>query len=450
MVRGESRCRRRSIGRIGLAGLVFALLLSWLAPTGVEAEDFRVTPPQPTLDRWMYPFNFDLGSRQRVPTFASFDYRFDTRDAELLLGWDTAGMVATNAGPGRYLVKRARVTLTAVAPSGDNRPFVYDPSYDSYVTYLTNQPGYVPDADPGRPVEIYGAGFRNGFTAETFLENSPFGPINSVTSSNISIGTRNAFAAMHDAQGGLIDIANHVGQLNPEWTNAPFEVRPWAVGLTTDAAPGDEVPDGAKVTFDLDLGDPLILGYLQEALHLGRLRLMVSSLSPAGQSTPGGIGIGGAGAYPQWSNKENILYDPPRLELEGTVVGDVDSDTDGLPDDWERFWFGNLDLAGDGDPDGDGADNRAEWRAGTDPGRASNVLRILSVSGWDTGAAILRFPVAASRAYEVEASVDLIRWTPVAGQLTYPERGVGQWLESEPAAGDSGPTRFLRLVARMP
>jgi len=44
-----------------------------------------------------------------------------------------------------------------------------------------------------------------------------------------------------------------------------------------------------------------------------------------------------------------------------------DSDGDGLPDDWEYWWFGNLDQTADGDPDGDGETNAAERTSGAAP-----------------------------------------------------------------------------------
>lgn len=52
-------------------------------------------------------------------------------------------------------------------------------------------------------------------------------------------------------------------------------------------------------------------------------------------------------------------------------VGSADTDMDGLPDDWELHWFGNLAQTASGDPDGDGVTNINEYRAGTDPTRAT-------------------------------------------------------------------------------
>ena len=44
-----------------------------------------------------------------------------------------------------------------------------------------------------------------------------------------------------------------------------------------------------------------------------------------------------------------------------------DTDGDGLPDQWERDFFGNLSQDGNGDPDGDGKTNLEEFQNGSDP-----------------------------------------------------------------------------------
>ena len=53
--------------------------------------------------------------------------------------------------------------------------------------------------------------------------------------------------------------------------------------------------------------------------------------------------------------------------LDVRPASSTDSEPDGLPDDWETFWFGNLDPTGTGDPDGDGLSNAKEFDQGTDP-----------------------------------------------------------------------------------
>lgn len=207
------------------------VLRAWspvLAASGVlaaRAQLFSGLLGTPDMDMWMYPFEFGTGgTRPFAPNFPSFDPRFDMRDAKFLVGWETPAAlgVPTNLPPSRYLVRSVRVTMVnAVLPNLP--PSTNDPTYDSTRTYL-------PDSDPGRPVKLFGAGFRGGFTALTYGEESPFGPLNPITWSNIFIGTRNAFAAQFDIHGVLIDIANNVGQTSVAWTNALSEVAPgrWA------------------------------------------------------------------------------------------------------------------------------------------------------------------------------------------------------------------------------
>lgn len=419
----------------GLCGFGLASLL---------AGEFRLAPPLPSLDRWVYPFGDFGGDRPVAPTFASFDPRFDTRDAQVLFGWDTASQLATNASPERYLLRRVRIGLTIQA----DQKFVYDPTFDPFQTYLTNHPAAVSDSDPGRPVELFGAGYRNGYSDETFTETTSFGAIYPITSTNIALGTRNVFAAMHGPDGQLMDVSNNVGQYNTAWTNAPFEVRPWAIGVSTQVGVGELVPAGARFNFEVDLSDPLVSGHLQESLNRGRLRLVVSSLSPAIQITPGGIGGGGNGDYPQWVTRENLLFDgpdAPALEIEGTLVGDDDTDQDGHPDDWERFWFRDLSPTRDSDSDQDGAADAEERVAGTDPSQAASRLRILAVD-FDGGTARLRFTIAPSRRYRVEAGSILGGWSLLPGEIRHPEPGVAEFVGAPDGPASGTDARFLRVV----
>src|SRR6266545_4807679 len=57
-----------------------------------------------------------------------------------------------------------------------------------------------------------------------------------------------------------------------------------------------------------------------------------------------------------------------------------DSDGDGMADDWEVAYFGDLSRDGSGDFDGDGQSDFAEYRAGTDPTDNHSVFRALTLS----------------------------------------------------------------------
>lgn len=56
-----------------------------------------------------------------------------------------------------------------------------------------------------------------------------------------------------------------------------------------------------------------------------------------------------------------------------------DSDSDGLPDDWEIEFFGNLSHGPGGDYDNDGETNEEEYFAGTDPTDGDSVMKITSL-----------------------------------------------------------------------
>ena len=53
----------------------------------------------------------------------------------------------------------------------------------------------------------------------------------------------------------------------------------------------------------------------------------------------------------------------------------ADTDGDGLTDAWEYIHFGNPDMDGTGDPDGDGEDNLSEFRSNTSPIDVNSVTR---------------------------------------------------------------------------
>jgi len=376
--------------------------------------------------------HFSPSARETASVFAAFgdDSEVDTRMAQYLIGFDTFSQIATNRGATNYLIRSARLTVVG---TGANT-FQYDPTPDAYSTYFeTNEPGYQPDTDPGRPVELFGAGFRNGFTSETFLQTSPAG--------GSAPGTRNVFAASYSTNGLLVDAGNNVGKTNSAFPR--FEVYPFAAGQTTNANPGEIVPGGSRFTFDLNLSDPLVRQYLQESLDAGRLRLVISSLHYAE--------LGGDTTYPAFNTHFSAFGNGPVLELDGTVIGATDSDNDELPDDWEKFFFdGSIAENAEVDSDQDGQPNLAEFRAGTNPNNDADKLRISSIQAGASSGMTVQFPFAASHSYAIEYSSDLSQWISVENPtLTYYSApGVVQWRDDGSQTGGLGTNRFYRIRAR--
>jgi hypothetical protein len=65
----------------------------------------------------------------------------------------------------------------------------------------------------------------------------------------------------------------------------------------------------------------------------------------------------------------------------GSTPGGVDSDGNGLPDEWEIQYFGHLGVDPSADPDGDGLSNLQEYRLGRNPNKdgvadSNGVLRL--------------------------------------------------------------------------
>lgn len=92
------------------------------------------------------------------------------------------------------------------------------------------------------------------------------------------------------------------------------------------------------------------------------------------------------------------------LIYQGELSGAVDSDGDGMPDDFETTHFGSA-TGGDplGDDDGDGASNLAEYIAGTNPRDGQSVLELtaLNVVKSTTTNLVIQWPSATGRIYSV-------------------------------------------------
>ncbi|HVY69229.1 MAG TPA: hypothetical protein VHH73_04840, partial [Verrucomicrobiae bacterium] len=237
------------------------------------SQPFALQSRPATLARWMYAFNANPATRPAASTFAAFGSLpdFDTRDAQYLVGWNTSNQIPSGLGARNYLIRRARVTLTIAS---DNQ-YTYTGQLRDYRTYFpTNDPRYLPSTTSGSPVELFGAGYRGGFTATTFQQASRF----LVDTNGGYYTNRTAYAAGFDTNGTLVDVSNNVADDGTNEIATAFEVAPFAVGQSAAVAPGQPMPAGSKLTFDLNLNDPLIYSYVQQGLDQGNLNFVASTL----------------------------------------------------------------------------------------------------------------------------------------------------------------------------
>jgi hypothetical protein len=304
-------------------GAHLALLCTLVA----RAERFDVLLEQPQLDRWMYPFNSTPGTRSTFSVFGSdreVPTQFDARDGQILMAFDTTGSVPSGRGASGYAITSAEVTMQV----SNDLVFRLDPTTDPWTCFLpSSDPRFTADLDPGQPVELFGVGFRGGWSAASFQESTAF---MNPGQSFLSPGVRNAFAAQVDAQGTAFDVSN-----NPR---EGFQAKAFGQGTITGLAPGALVPAGSVMTFQIDVSDPGIQRYLAAGLDAGRMFLSASSLTLVQQQ---------AGAFPVFYARENALVtfglaQAPRLRIVVETVDPcvaVDLDCDGRVD------FGDVALA---------------------------------------------------------------------------------------------------------
>lgn len=263
-----------------LRPLFFALAVAAAA----HGEQYTAVFPAPTLDRWNYPFNPTPGTRITASTFGNEagSALFDNRDGQFIVGFDTAPAIPAGLGAGTYAVVSCVVELTCA----NDLIVEYDATVDPYTAFLPPaDPEYADDPDPGQPIELYGVGFRNGFSLANWAETSPFG-----SGSALNPSVRNAFALGANASGAMVDVSNSVRE---RWTPQPF-----AVGTIAGLKPGSLVPIDSRLRFELDVARPDVQAYLRSAVDAGRLRLTASSLTKVVQQ---------GGNFPTFYCRENPL-----------------------------------------------------------------------------------------------------------------------------------------------
>ena len=417
---GTGRCR-----------WALGVVVGWALMALAWGQPFHAALSRPVVDRWMYPFNATPGTRPAASVFGTLgdDAGVDSRHGQFLLQFDLSGVALGQRKPDRYRVTRAKLSLVV----SRDRAYPLDPSEDPMASYLEpGAPGYVADEDAARPVELFGVGFRNGFTAETFREDSPFG--------SAVAGQRNAYAAGPNAAGRWVDVGNSVGKTNEAFP--VFETRPMALGQIDGWPAGEPVPAGFVMTFDLNVSDPWVAGYLQAALEKGRLWLAVTSLHESG--------FGGQPTFAEFYTQDSAVGVPPSFQMEGVGIRDDDSDGDGVPDDWERLYWADLGASSEADEDGDGVSNRDEYRTGTRPREATDSWRVTAVRNLSGAGLRLEFGHQPNKRYRVQTTSDGVNWVEVTdGKFQHDlRRGRVVWEEAEPEpSAIPGLHRFFRVVA---
>jgi hypothetical protein len=125
-------------------------------------------------------------------------------------------------------------------------------------------------------------------------------------------------------------------------------------------------------------------------------------------------------------------------------LGGVDSDGDGMDDDWEMAYFGTLSRDGTGDFDGDGQTDLQEFLAGTDPTNSGSVLRVLTLNLLGGGGTKVIWSAAPGKTYRVQFKDDIADsvWRDLGVTVT----ASATTMSAIDPAGSGGIQRFYRVV----
>jgi hypothetical protein len=133
------------------------------------------------------------------------------------------------------------------------------------------------------------------------------------------------------------------------------------------------------------------------------------------------------------------------FSLDATVLSAtfLDSDSDGMPDEFEIAAglnpFSNIDAALDSD--GDGASNLSEFLAGTNPNDSASILRLAQLEKSASGT-LLQFSTALEHRYALEFSTNLSQWYALANATNIPgDKSTVQIVD----VATNSPSRFYRV-----
>ncbi len=134
----------------------------------------------------------------------------------------------------------------------------------------------------------------------------------------------------------------------------------------------------------------------------------------------------------------------------------VDSNSDGLPDAWQRLVNSDLSKVRPGDSAGNGMTYLETYITGTyavDP----KMSFTLNIVGYEEGAPVLEFTAINGRSYHLSSSSDLKTWTPTAFKVTsegesaperlvYPAAAIERVRLRAVTSGASVPAAYFRLM----
>jgi prepilin-type N-terminal cleavage/methylation domain-containing protein/prepilin-type processing-associated H-X9-DG protein len=385
-------CRRR-LWLIAMTSITL-LVVSTEAATAVVAQWSTSN-----ADWFSYTNAVSAGMRALAPSFTG-GLEIDTqtswfkprtaqdpaRTGTALLAFDTSMHVEASHAPDRYAISSVTLTATWTNDGTANTALVYDDSPITHTDIFAEVSGGGITAQ--RPMELYGVGFRGGYTGYEFSTATAGAPLLDELTHPFSAsdGGYVAYPIIGDASlaGTYVDVSNSVtggySATEAAHSTVAFTPSPWAIG-TTDLAPGTVIPNNTTFTFELDLSAPGVTGYVQQSLADGAIGFFLSSLHDTGE-------LGAGGDYPRWYLKESTGFPyfsttPPTLSIDYSLLPEAfpgDFDGSGIVDandysTWQANFGNSVNGFSGADGNGNGTVDAADYiiwrkhfqRAGSTP-----------------------------------------------------------------------------------
>jgi hypothetical protein len=220
--------------------LFFVAHLSMAGMETAWSQHFSFQPP--VGDRWHYPFNFSPGTRPTASIFWNNgrDFPiFNKRDGVAILKWSTTNLIPGGNEPSSYSIKSCTVTVYNVASA-------------TWTLSGLNSDGVQ------KRLELFGVGFTN-IDPETWIESTPY--VGGNVGGPVPAAERDPYP---------MDLTT-LGHAEDSLTALP-----WAEGTLVGYNPPNQSTP-FKIIFKVDVNQPTIRTYLQQALQKGRVYWIVST-----------------------------------------------------------------------------------------------------------------------------------------------------------------------------
>ncbi|HYO25171.1 MAG TPA: DUF1559 domain-containing protein [Lacipirellulaceae bacterium] len=282
-----------------------------------RAEAAVATWEAPQLDVWTYDNAFVHGTGTSASTFAGGlavnpetqafypmnegDVNPAARAANLVMAFNTSTLIPAALAPSRYSISSLTLTAT-IFKRIDEDPVLYEPSHltpSQMLERFTTQ-----SVTSAIPIELFGVGFRHGYTGFAFSGTDPTKYRESTDPNSGPGGSYVVYPVVGSAMqpGAYVDVTNNVpggsSATAPGGTTAPFDAVPFAVGQNAGLSPGDPLANRTTLSFNVDLSLPGVRAYVQSSLAAGALGFTLSSLHITDE-------MGASGGFPKWFMRES-------------------------------------------------------------------------------------------------------------------------------------------------